>query len=332
MKKRKGITLGLLCLALCAGAQDLGDDQVPKNKKGNEILPKQGDIGLGFNMIPVIDLVLGTANPSTNYAGADNLVQYTKASNNQIVGKYFIAAKTAVRVRFGFNTLSGTIINRVQNAKALYDASFGTKDDIDKASLVRVEDELSYNKGNFTLAAGLEFRRGYRRLQGFYGAELGFGQEGARQTITYGNAFSDQYRTYYTDFGSSVTTVTVDPTTPGRKTRETETRYRGGYRLGLRAFVGIEYFIFAKISIAAEYGWGYSIATRRSATSTREVYNNGQNGPEVFKETVDTDSRQFTKGFAVDNNNGNFFSMSNTIIGNTALSGGAGALTVLFHF
>jgi hypothetical protein len=277
-------------------------------------------------------MLLGTANQATPFAGSADIVQYTKASNNQIVGKYFIAAKTAIRVRFGFNTLSGTIINRVQDSKALYDASFGTKDDVAKASLMRVEDELSFNKGNFSLAAGLEFRRGYRRLQGFYGAELGFGQEGARQTITYGNAISDQYASHYTSFVGSILTNSIDPGKPGRQSRETSTFYRGGFRLGLRAFVGVEYFIFAKISIAAEYGWGYSIATRRAATSEREVYNNGQNGPEIIKETVETDSREFTNGFAVDNNNGSFFSMSNTLVGNTALSGGAGALTLLFHF
>jgi hypothetical protein len=328
---KKRITLVLLCAALAAGAQDMGTDTVPKNKKGNEILPKKGDIALGFNTIPLLDKLLGLLNQSSS-GGASDLVQYTQGSNNQVVAKYFIAAKTAIRVRFGVNTVSGTIINRVQNAKAMYDASFGTKDDIAAASNMRVEDELSYDKGNFTLSAGMEFRRGYRRLQGFYGAELGFGQEGARQTISYGNAYSDLYKAEYTNFGgSSISTSTFNPAN-GRSSRDIETRYRGGFRLGLRAFIGVEYFVFAKISVAAEYGWGYSIATRRAATSTREVFNNGQNGPEVLRETVQDDSRQFTGGFAVDNNNGSFFSMSNTLIGNTALSGGAGALTILFHF
>jgi hypothetical protein len=103
-------------------------------------------------------------------------------------------------------------------------------------------------------------------------------------------------------------------------------------RYGVRGFIGIEYFFFPKISIAAEYGWGYAITTRHGATSKQEVYNNGQNGPEVITETVDTDSREVLKGFSVDNNNGSIFSMNNTLGGNTSLSGGAGALTLLFHF
>jgi hypothetical protein len=49
-------------------------------------------------------------------------------------------------------------------------------------------------------------------------------------------------------------------------------------------------------------------------------------------EEVDVDASSNTRGFSVDNNNGNAFSMNNTAIGATSLSGGAGALTLYFHF
>jgi hypothetical protein len=62
------------------------------------------------------------------------------------------------------------------------------------------------------------------------------------------------------------------------------------------------------------------------------VYNNGQNGPTVFTEDVNTDSREVLKGFSVDNNNGSIFSMNNTLNGSTGLNGGAGALTLHFYF
>jgi hypothetical protein len=196
---------------------------------------------------------------------------------------------------------------------------------------MRVDDIATFQKTNILLSAGMEFRRGYRRLQGFYGAEIGFGQTGARQSVQYGNAFSDQYAIQYTNFQSG-STVSFNPNNTARTTRDVETKFRGGIRLGARAFVGVEYFIFSKISIAVEYGWGYSLTTRRAATTTRQVYNNGQNGPEIFNETVDSDSRELTKGFTVDNNNGSIFSMNNTLNGSTGLNGGSGALTLLFHF
>lgn len=332
MKKTILIAAALLSTAMVNGQESSTGDEVVKNKKGHEILPKAGDIAIGFNTIPILDMFLGTLNRATPFAGASNIVQYTSNSNNQIVGKYFLDAKTAVRARFGFNTLSGSMTNQVQDAEAMYNASMGTPDDIAAASLLRVDDKLSFTKHNLLFTVGIEKRRGYRRLQGFYGAELGIGHNGSKQEVSYGNAFNDQYEVQYTSNFNSFAVNTMNPNNPGRTVRNLESKNRGGLRFGVRGFIGIEYFIFAKISIAAEYGWGYSITTRRGATSTQEVYNRGQNGPTVFTEEVDVDSKEKLRGFSVDNNNGSIFSMNNTLGGNTALSGGAGALTLLFHF
>lgn len=330
--KKKVFVAATLLSTLFAGAQDLGTDQIPKNKKGNEILPKKGDIGLGFNTIPILDMFLGTLNRATPFAGSGNVVQYTSNSNNQIVGKYFIEDKTAIRVRFGINTLSGSMTNQVQDAEAMYKATLGTPDDIAAASLLRVEDKLTFRKNNWLLSVGIEKRRGYRRLQGFYGVELGIGNTGSSQKVSYGNAFSDQYPVQYTNNFNTFGVAVQNPVSTGRTVRTLESKNRGGMRYGVRGFIGIEYFVFSRISVAAEYGWGYAITTRRGATSTQEVYNNGQNGPEVFTEEVDVDSRETLRGFSVDNNNGSIFSLNNTLGGNTSLSGGAGALTILFHF
>ncbi len=329
-------SLVLLLTAFSINAQDSTDagtgNEIPKTKKGHEILPRSGDVGLGFNTIPVIDLLLGSLNPASPYAGAGNAVQYTSNSNNQIVGKYFLNRKTAFRIRFGFNTLSGSMVNRVQDSEAMYQASFGTQDDINAASLLRVEDKLTFKKSNWMISVGYEKRRGYRRLQGYYGGEIGFGNTASSQLITYGNNFSAQHNVVFTSDFNTYATVVQTPTLSGRISRNTEVNDRGGMRFGVRGFAGIEYFIFAKISISAEYGWAYSITTRRAATLTREVYYNGQNGGNAIFENVKTDSREVLKGFSVDNNNGSVFSINNTLNGNTTLSGGAGALTLHFYF
>lgn len=337
MEKKRVLIASALFASMLVSAQDTvrvansGEDQVLKNRKGYDILPKKGDIGLGFNTIPILDLFFGAINRTTPFAGSANTVQYTQNSNNQIVGKYYLDNKTAIRVRFGINTLGGSITNQVQNAEVMYKATLGTQDDINAASLIKVDDKVTFVKNNVVLTLGYEKRRGYRRLQGFYGAEIGFGKTGSRESYTYGNTFSDAYPVQFTNNFNTFATTTQNPLS-GRVARNTEVKNTGGFRVGLRGFVGIEYFIFTKISLAAEYGWGYSIATRRKATSEREVYNNGQSGPTVITEKVDTDSKQVTRGFGVDNNNGSVFSMNNTLGGNTALSGGAGALTIIFHF
>lgn len=175
-------------------------------------------------------------------------------------------------------------------------------------------------------------RRGYRRLQGFFGGEVGFGGSSAKQSVTYGNAFSDQYSTEYTDDFNAFSVTNHNPTGNGRQVRNLETKFNGGFRWGVRGFIGVEYFIFAKISIAAEYGWGFAMASRSRTTLTQEVYFNGQNGPSVVVEDVDAGNSTRTRGFSVDNNNGSAFSLNSTLNGNTNLGGGAGALTLLFHF
>jgi hypothetical protein len=61
MKKNSLIVTALLSSMLLAAQEPAsGEDQVLKNKKGNEILPKKGDIALGFNTIPILDMFLGT--------------------------------------------------------------------------------------------------------------------------------------------------------------------------------------------------------------------------------------------------------------------------------
>jgi len=335
MKKKALFVTALLSSAVTfaqLAPPSSGEDDVLKNRKGHPILPKEGDIALGFNMIPVIDLFLGALNPATTYAGSANTVNYTSNMNNQIMGKYFLDAKTAIRVRFGINTIGGSITNQVQDANALYQAGFGTINDINAASLLRVDDKVTFQKTNMLLSVGYEKRRGYRRLIGFYGAEIGFGYSSSKTNYTYGNAFSDLYNVAYTSNFNTGATSTQSPTNPARQTRVLDSKDRGGFRLGLRGFIGVEYFVFSHISIAAEYGFGYAFTTRRGAKSTQETYFNGANGPSVTVENVNTDSSEKTRGFTVDNNNGQAFSMNNTINGNTSLSGGAGAITLIFHF
>ncbi|MBA3665407.1 MAG: hypothetical protein H0W61_14525 [Bacteroidetes bacterium] len=330
MKKNVVLITALLSTMLTY-SQESGDEVV-KNKKGYEILPKAGDIGLGFNAVPLMDVVANMIRFNQPVGGTNgNANQFVTGSNNQIVAKYFLTAKSAIRVRFGVNTLSGSFTNPVQDAKAMFNASLGTADDIQAASLIRVDDKLRYSKSNVLLTVGYEMRRGYRRLQGFYGAELGVGGTSARQSVEYGNSFSDKYPVQFTNNFNSASVTTQNPSST-RITRNLDARNRGGIRLGIRGFIGIEYFVFAKISVGAEYGWGYSITTRHAQTSNQEVYQIGQAGPSVFTEEIKTDNSEKTKGFAVDNNNGNVFSLNNTLGGNTALNGGAGAISIIFHF
>jgi len=311
-------------------------------------LPKAGDIGLGFNAIPLLDMAVNAIKlNSGGLQSTSNSNQYVQNSANQIVGKYYLSAKAAIRGRIAINTLSGRITNRVQDSKALYDANFGTSNDIALANTLRVEDVYKFNKQSVLISAGYEMRRGYRRLQGYYGGEIAFGGSGSKEYFTYGNDFTDQYQIQYTDAASGNFTAPLNfnpLVAPGANTRAERVlynNYRGGFRFGMRGFIGVEYFVFPKVSIGAEYGWGWAYTTRTQRISTVEVYSSGNTGvATVENEERSNDSNERTKGFSVDNNGnpGNPFSLNNgtggngNSAGNVGLSGGSGAITVLFHF
>ncbi|MDP2385771.1 MAG: hypothetical protein Q8M29_05335 [Bacteroidota bacterium] len=345
MKKKVVAASFLLMTSMLSYAQEtkLGDGEALKNKKGREIMPVKGDVALGFNTVPVIDFLLNAASlggftgNATNVAG--NAVQYTSNTNNQIYGKYFLDVNSAIRVRLGVNSRTGSITNPVQDAKAMHDALVGgTPDDIETASHMTVDDKVKFHRSNVLLAAGYEKRRGYGRLIGFYGAELGIGRSNANQTVTYGNEFSDLYLSDYTsNFNAPATVSTLNPATPTTVSRNLKTTYGGTWRFGLRAFVGVEYFVFPKISVGAEYGWGFVHTRQKGSVETNQLYFNGQSGPVVAEETKETGGASINSGFSVDNNNGGpTYSLnnplSNSTNGNTALSGGTGAITLLFHF
>jgi len=342
---KKVLIAATLVTTMFGNAQESGSgDEVVKNKKGNEILPKAGDIGLGFNAVPMMDLVVNAVKlNSGGFQNTGSTNEYVQGASNMIVGKYYLTNKTAVRGRIGVNTLSGSITNRVRDSKAIYDSRFGTQADIDAADQLRVEDKYKFSKRNILISAGYEMRRGYRRLQGYYGGEVAFGGGGSKEFFTYANDFSDQYTVHYTNPNSPNFNVEVqqNPFQAGRQERVLMNNYRGNFRMGLRGFIGIEYFVFSKISIGAEYGWGWSFTTRTNRISTVEVFEQGATGlATVYNEERSNDSNEKTKGFAVDNNTNfqNPFSMNNTTGGNnnsagsTGLAGGTGAITILFHF
>lgn len=351
---KKVLIAAALLTTVGSFAQDAANNnegEAPKNKYGQAVLPKAGDIGLGFNAVPFIDMAFNAGKINSggfNNVGG-NLNQYVVGATNQIVGKYYLSDKAAIRGRIGINTVSGSITNRVQDSKAIYDASMGNTQEQTQAAVLTLEDKYKFNKQQWLLSAGYEMRRGYRRLQGYYGGEIAFGGQANKEYFTYANDYSDLYATHYTNFTNAnfVGQVQHNPFQQGRQERALYNNYRGGFRFGMRGFIGVEYFVFAKISVGAEFGWGWAYTSRTNRITTVEVYDNTNGLAEVYNEERSTDSNEKTKGFSVDNgsNNGNFNSTSNfggamnnftggngNGFGNTGLAGGTGAINIIFHF
>jgi len=251
-------------------AQDL------TSKKGETMLPESGDWAIGI-----------TANPFLNYLG--NFIggnglnvapNFNFLSTNQtILGKYFVDEKTAYRagIRLGFGSVSTH--TKVPVVPATNPATF-------------VDDVTKVGATNIGLTAGMEWRRGKTRLQGFYGAEAGIALGSGKTTNTYGNAISS-----------------TNPV----PSRITEIKNGSTFGLGLRGFIGAEYFILPKMALGGEFGWGLTLATTGEGQTTTE----GWDGTGVVT-TVAKTGKSSTFGVDTDNMNSVF--------------GPAGTIRLTLHF
>lgn len=229
--------LSILLIATFAININAQDAEVLKNKNGVAILPVQGDIGLGVNVVPLLNWVGNTFNNNSNntYAGSSKL--YSMFGNPSISAKYMLTNTTAVRATFGFDTYSGTDNRYVTN-----DAS----NDPDSM----VIDSRSRSYGAYTIGLGYEMRRGKGRVQGYYGGDVRFG---------YNNQTNDTYT-----YGNGMTLTNMTPTsanwsssngTNNPSTRVLETMGGDVLTLGARPFIGVELFIAPNISLGTEFGW-----------------------------------------------------------------------------
>lgn len=147
------------------------------------------------------------------------------------------------------------------------------------------EDIATTSSFDLGLTGGMEFRRGISRLQGYYGAEVGVAVGSGSTTFKYG-----------------------DPSAPTSPLQKSKNGFLFG--LGVRGFAGVEYFVFPKISVGGEFGWGVAFTTVGKAINVSEAGG-------VVTENV---TNEGGSSFGMDSNN------LNTIFGP------AGTLRMTFHF
>jgi hypothetical protein len=97
--------------------------------------------------------------------------------------------------------------------------------------------EIKNGGSNINLAAGIQMYRGKGRVRGFYGAEANIGLSSAKETWT-------------------ATDLSV------------EAKAGSTFNLGVRGFVGVEYFFAPKMSLSGEFGWGLGIESVKGTETT----------------------------------------------------------------
>jgi hypothetical protein len=296
---KKGLLYAALLLGVCSAQAQL------TSKKGEPYLPEAGDWSVGMDATPFLNYLGNFLSQDGNTAPTQQFLN----ANQTIIGKYFKTDKMAYRgiLRIGSNSQSWR--NNIDQAGATaptYPALPAT-----------VEDTYKENGMNIGLGAGLEWRRGSTRLQGYYGADAVIGFINTGRSYEYGNTLTatsgvSAISTDWSDEGSSIPSNIINDTY-GNAARITNVKDGSMFGLTLRAFGGVEYFIIPKISIAGEFGWGLTFASMgKSSTELESVNTDG---------TLGTQTIEGTKGgrFALDTDRN--------------LSGTAsGALRVNFHF
>ena len=289
--KKKVLFVASIFLATATFAQD-----GLTSKKGEAYLPEAGDWALGFDGTPFLNYAGNMFNGNTA-----NSVNATWVGNNPamtIVGKMFKDETTAyrakIRIGFGSNT-----------TKNIFDTSTTTLTG-------EITDEMKNSYFMLTLGGGIEKRRGNTRIQGFYGGEMliSIGSSSteytyadqASGTITGGNVHQ---ATYTTDFNTGATTTGGE--------RDLKIANGSTFQLGLRGFVGVEWFVAPKVSVAAEYGWGLAMSSTGDGERDTEEYTISTGSTDLSNVT-----RKHTTGgnssFGIDTDNN------------------GGIITIMFHF
>ncbi|MEO6904647.1 MAG: hypothetical protein ABI315_16080 [Bacteroidia bacterium] len=306
--KKSILIIAISCGITSAFAQDL------TSKKGEPILPEADDWAISMNVDPFFRYIGNAFNGSLN-----NSAPNTQFLHNQaIIGKKFIDEKNAYRVllRIGLGAVTdkNDVINDAQTGQLI------TFPDVQG----RVVDKRSSKATNIAIGVGKEMRRGKTRLQGYYGADAMLWVGMSSQKFTYGNLMSAT--TVASTVGNSTTTTPTTTDFNGAKdpdgsfsekpqgSRIIQTKSGITFGLGLRGFIGAEYFILPKISIGAEYGWGLGLQmTSKGKTISEEQGGTPNQVAEIERKT----SGKFAVGVDTDINESNY---------------GQASLKVSFHF
>jgi hypothetical protein len=309
----------ILAVAVLVGTTAFAQTE---SKHGDSFIPQAEDWAIGIDATPFLQYFGnliggndGNVAPTWNYL----------TNNQTITGKYFVEDDMAYRanIRLGFGSGS----EKVSVADRSIDP---TAPSTWPAEASMAENTAKYGSTNIGIGVGLEKRRGFGRLQGFYGAEIGFNISSMKETYTYGNALTASTAAVNVDVdaaaddftgginGTSITTD-VDGLGAANNARITEYKNGLGFGIGLRGFIGAEYFVLPRLAIGGEFGWGLVFSSNGASSTTYETEGTTATGTvEQIETRTVTGNKSGGFGFDTDSVNGVF--------------GPAGSLRMTFHF
>jgi hypothetical protein len=245
-------------LTLPAIAQEISSPLL--NKKGNPILPEAKDWSIGFDANFIIDYFGNLFNNSTSNPG----------------GKPdFLAPNTIIVKMMKTDRLAWIGLARIGNVATKMNAPINDQLSTGNPKFLTT-DTWKSDSMNIALGVGFQKFKGKGRLQGVYGATVEVDFSRKKDTYTYGNDIdethplnadttsSDQNTTV---FGSGITGIS----NVGSYGRLLDSKSGAMFAIGVRGFIGIEYFFATKMSLGAQYGWGIAFGSRKQGEYTAEM-------------------------------------------------------------
>lgn len=291
----------LLSIALVFGlaganAQDL------TSKKGEPILPESGDWAIAIEANPFLTYFGGFL---SNGGATSPTFNWMDSGTMTIMGKMFKDEKTAyramLRVGFGSSKQTGMVADVTVTTPPTF-----------PAIVPQVEDTKKSTSNAIGLGAGMEMRRGKTRLQGYYGADALIWMSGSKRTYEYGNAMNTTTATNAQAISYNFSDNYVnDASAAQNPARVLEAKSGTTFGVGVRGFIGAEYFIFPKISIGGEYGWGLGITSSGTSSVTTESYDAGANA--IGEITTEAKNGS---GFSIDTDINRWWSPTGSLGGN----------------
>ena len=256
------ILLASACMMLASTAY------VDAKKPEKDYLPKAGDVTIGVNAVPFLNYLgnffrFGQGNNTINANEIGGVPAFNKGvipgldnPTMSIFGKYFLTDQTAVRLNVGIGINSQTQSNYVQDDAAVAE---------NPLSVDQVEDTYKYRNSGMSVAVGYEWRRGGKRLQGFWGGQAILAYSNSKHFFGYGNAITEVNQNPTAtawNVNNNIPDLWIDANYNGNFPN-LNNNIGGNSRLlmqsdgrswtyGVGGFVGVEYYIAPKISIGCE--------------------------------------------------------------------------------
>lgn len=301
MKKSLILLSSAFLFAVSTFAQEEGG---VTSKSGAAVLPEAGDWSIAVDASPFFRYVGNFFNNTSNNAAP------TWGSYNNpyvITGKYMVDATTAYRGVLGIYKYNEYNTNRIMMAMPQ-----PTPNTFFADSLSFTTDTYRYSSSSIVLGGGYEKRRGHGRLQGSYGGEILFAfDEGSTEKFTYGNALTQntdvfnpnvdpENPTYTTNWGNNYYNNQIEEVAGIDEGRLLERKTGPAFGIGVRGFIGVEYFFVPKMSIGGEFGWGLGFNRVERVTETWEVEGITADGSEAAAIITDTDSDGWRNSLEID--------------------------------